>query len=58
MESGVKLTKKEVEGEESLISEVVPRMMGVFPKQIVVMNFLSLNCTLANVKQTARSLLQ
>lgn len=55
MESGVKVTKKEVEGEESLISEVVPRMMGVFPKQIVVMvNFLSLNCTCANVKQTAR----
>lgn len=55
MESGVKVTKKEVEGEESLISEVVPRMMGVFPKQIVVMvNFLSLNCRRANVKQTAR----
>lgn len=31
MESGVKVTKKEVEGEESLISEVVTKDDGSIP---------------------------
>ena len=53
MESRVKVTKMWRE-RESLMSEVVTEAMGTFCKQRVVrVNFLSLNCTLANVKETA-----